>query len=114
LDEIAFDFLKDANRSEIRADLFVLLTIVGASRYCGLIILQTMNIQEKFGLRVRRLRELKSYSIEQLANIAEMDRNYLSGIERGSRNCSIEIQERILKALEIEFKEFYDDEIFAK
>ena len=46
----------------------------------------TMNIKEKFGLKVKKLREEKDFSIEQLANISNVDRNYISDIEKGKRN----------------------------
>ena len=36
-----------------------------------------MNIKEKFGLKVKNLREQKGFSIEYLANISNVDRNYL-------------------------------------
>jgi len=45
-----------------------------------------MNIKEKFGLKVKQLREEKDFSIEQLANISNVDRNYISDIEKGKRN----------------------------
>lgn len=50
-----------------------------------------MNIKEKFGQKVKQLREEKSFSIEQLANVSNVDRNYISDIEKGKRNVSIEI-----------------------
>lgn len=34
-----------------------------------------MNIQEKFGLKVKQLREEKGFSIEYLANVSNVDRN---------------------------------------
>lgn len=37
-----------------------------------------MNIKEKFGQKVKILREQKGYSIEHLANISNVDRNYIS------------------------------------
>lgn len=71
-----------------------------------------MNIKEKFGFRIQKLRELNNYSIEHLANISNVDRNYLSAIEKGKRNCSLEIQERLIAALGIRFSEFFNDEVF--
>jgi transcriptional regulator with XRE-family HTH domain len=53
----------------------------------------TMNIKEKFGQKVKMLREEKNISIEHLANISHVDRNYISDIEKGKRNVSIEIME---------------------
>lgn len=72
-----------------------------------------MNIKEKFGLRVRYLRELNNYSIEHLANISDVDRNYLSDIEKGKRNCSLEIQEKLITALNMTFSEFFNDTVFG-
>ena len=54
---------------------------------------KTMNIKEKFGQKVKTLREEKNFSIEHLANISNVDRNYISDIEKGKRNVSIEIME---------------------
>ncbi|RXR33563.1 XRE family transcriptional regulator [Flavobacterium piscinae] len=73
-----------------------------------------MNIKEKFGQKVRTLREEKSMSIEHLANISNVDRNYISDIEKGKRNLSIEIMEKIITALESDFTGFFNDKIFKK
>lgn len=43
---------------------------------------KTMNIKEKFGEKVKTMREQKSISIEHLANISNVDRNYISDIEK--------------------------------
>jgi transcriptional regulator with XRE-family HTH domain len=40
----------------------------------------------RFGLNVRRRREAIGLSQEALAEKAELDRTYISGIERGTRN----------------------------
>ncbi|MCJ1806902.1 helix-turn-helix domain-containing protein [Flavobacterium covae] len=73
-----------------------------------------MNIKEKFGQKVRLLREEKSISIEHLANISNVDRNYISDIEKGKRNLSIEIMEKIIIALGTDFNAFFDDKTFKK
>ena len=41
----------------------------------------------------------KGISIEHLANISNVDRNYISDIEKGKRNVSIEIIEKIIVEL---------------
>ena len=43
----------------------------------------------KFGVNVARLRAAKGYSQEKLAEKAEIDRTYVSGIERGGLNPGI-------------------------
>ncbi|POR21687.1 transcriptional regulator [Flavobacterium columnare] len=73
-----------------------------------------MNIKEKFGQKVKLLREDKSISIEHLANISNVDRNYISDIEKGKRNLSIEIMEKIIIALGSNFNAFFDDKTFKK
>lgn len=73
-----------------------------------------MNIKEKFGLKVKALREGKGFSIEQLANISNVDRNYISDIEKGKRNASIEIIEKVINGLETDFVTFFSDKSFKK
>ena len=73
-----------------------------------------MDIKEKFGHKVKELRENKGFSIEQLANISNVDRNYISDIEKGKRNVSITIIEKIILALDTDFIEFFNDNNFKK
>jgi transcriptional regulator with XRE-family HTH domain len=73
-----------------------------------------MNIKEKFGSKVKELREKKGFSIEFLANISNVDRTYISDIEKGKRNVSIEIMEKIILALETDFATFFNELNFKK
>ena len=66
-----------------------------------------MDIKQKFGLRLKDLRKAKGLSQEKLANLAEIDRTYLPTIEKGKRNVSIEIIEKLAIALEINIKDFF-------
>ena len=43
-----------------------------------------MNIKEKIGDKVKILRLEKDITIEYLANISDVDRNYISDIEKGN------------------------------
>jgi transcriptional regulator with XRE-family HTH domain len=52
-----------------------------------------------FGHNVRRAREAKDLSQEKLAEQANLDRTYISGIERGVRNPSLLSILRIAVAL---------------
>jgi transcriptional regulator with XRE-family HTH domain len=58
-----------------------------------------MNLANFFGLAVRRQRELLRLSQEELAARAGIDRTYISGVERGVRNPSLELMQRIATAL---------------
>ena len=66
-----------------------------------------MNIQEKFGERLRELRKEKGISQETLAHKAEIDRTYMTSVENGRRNISIKNIEKILDALGVSFNEFF-------
>jgi transcriptional regulator with XRE-family HTH domain len=68
-----------------------------------------MNIKQKVGLKIKEYRKLKGFSQEKLANLSEIDRTYLPTIEKGERNVSIEILEKLAKALEISIKDFFDE-----
>lgn len=59
------------------------------------------NILLQFGKHVKMLRQQKKLSQEQLALIAELDRTYISGIERGRRNVSLINLFKIAKSLDI-------------
>ena len=63
-----------------------------------------MNIKEKLGIKVKRLRLEKGWSQEKLALIANIDRTYLPGIESGKRNVSIVIIEKIAMALHVKIE----------
>lgn len=56
------------------------------------------NIKIKFGKRVKELRVAKGYSQEKFAEISELDRTYIPGIESGRRNVSLIVVEKIAKA----------------
>ncbi len=68
-----------------------------------------MNIQEKFGKRVRDLRTKKGVSQEALAFKAGIDRTYMTSVENGRRNISIQNIEKIVKALGVSISEFFSE-----
>ena len=68
-----------------------------------------MDIKKKFGLKIKELRKERGLSQEKLAHLAEIDRTYLPSIEKGERNVSIEIVERLANALNIKIKDLFDE-----
>jgi transcriptional regulator with XRE-family HTH domain len=56
----------------------------------------------KFGANLRTIRESQKFSQEQLADLANMHRTYLSGIERGIRNPSLHNILRLARALNVD------------
>jgi transcriptional regulator with XRE-family HTH domain len=71
-----------------------------------------MNIKDKVGSRVRELRHELSLSQEALANKAGVDRTYMTDVENGRRNISVELLEKIILALEVSFLEFFNAKEF--
>lgn len=66
-----------------------------------------MNLQRKFGLVLKELRLGKGLSQESLANQSDIDRTYISDIEKGERNISLKIIERLSKTLQISLSELF-------
>ena len=60
---------------------------------------------ETFASSVRKARVAQSLSQEELAAKAGIDRTYVSGIERATRNPSLRTAERIAAALNIPLHE---------
>lgn len=63
-----------------------------------------------FGLHLRKLRLERNLSQEQLGMIAELDRTYISGIERGVRNVSLTNIFRIAQALNVPTAELFSSD----
>lgn len=61
-----------------------------------------MTVEKQLGMRIRYLRNKKKLSQEDLALAAGVNKNYLSDLERGTRNPTLRIMERIAAALEID------------
>jgi transcriptional regulator with XRE-family HTH domain len=55
----------------------------------------------QLGTTIRQLRRQKGLSQEALADLAHVDRSYMSGIERGLRNISVLHIARIAMALQV-------------
>ena len=67
-----------------------------------------MDIKKKFGKQVKKLRLERGLSQEALANQADLDRTYIPSIEKGERNVSITVIEKISKALKIEIVDLFN------
>ena len=63
------------------------------------------DVKIRFGERLRELRIEKGWSQETLANLAEIDRTYIPGIENGKRNVSLAIIEKLSIVFNISISE---------
>lgn len=57
---------------------------------------------------IKYFRKINNLSQEQLAEKANLDRTYISGIERGRRNITLDSLDKIIVALEIDKKTFFN------
>ena len=67
-----------------------------------------MTINKQLGARIRYLRTQKNMTIEDLALEAEINRNYLSDLERGTRNPTVVVLNKIAKALDINLSTLFE------
>ena len=62
-----------------------------------------------FGNRLRNLRIQKKISQEKFADLTQLDRTYISGLERGIRNPSFIILQKIANCLEISINKLFQE-----
>ena len=67
-----------------------------------------MTINKQLGARIRYLRQQKGISIEDLSLEADINRNYLGDLERGMRNPTLIILNKIAKALDIDLTTLFE------
>lgn len=67
-----------------------------------------MDVCQRLAENVKRLRKLKGISQEELADQAKVHRTYMSDIERGVRNPSIKVVERMGEALGVTASQLLD------
>ena len=60
------------------------------------------------GKNLRKIRKEKGISMERLSFISDVNKNYISDLERGSRNPTIIMLDRLAYALEVDIKNFFE------
>ncbi|MDT3377415.1 helix-turn-helix transcriptional regulator [Labrys neptuniae] len=61
-----------------------------------------MEIREVFARNLRALRQSRGLSQEELAHRADIDRTYISSLERSIYNASIDVVDRLARILGVE------------
>jgi transcriptional regulator with XRE-family HTH domain len=65
------------------------------------------NIRVRFGKALRHRRNKLGVSQETFADMCELDRTYIGGIERGERNVALVNIEKIAKTLRVSISELF-------
>jgi len=71
-----------------------------------------MDIRKRIGLRIKEYRTNLKLTQEALAFKAEVDKTYLNEVENGKRNVSVINLEKIISALEVTIRDFFNHEAF--
>lgn len=76
---------------------------------------QNITSRDKFlkeiGLKIAKRRNLLGISQEDLADKSDLDRTYISGIERGKRNLSVFTLKKIIESLDLKLKDFFNGQV---
>jgi transcriptional regulator with XRE-family HTH domain len=66
-----------------------------------------LDIRIRFGRALRRRRQKLGVSQEAFADMCQLDRTYIGGIERGERNVALVNIEKIAKTLKLTIAELF-------
>jgi len=67
------------------------------------------SINVRFGASLRKIRTGKGMSQERLADLAGLHRTYVSSVERGERNVTLQTVEKLTKALGVPMAKLMSD-----
>ena len=71
-----------------------------------------MDMKVAIGERIAGLRKAKNLSQQQFSYEAEIERSYLTHVEKGRKNISIDTLIKITNALGISLKDFFNQDAF--
>lgn len=63
--------------------------------------MRSVDVRSRLATNLRRLREAKGWSQEDYADRADIHRTYVSDIERGRRNPTITVVEKLAKPFDL-------------
>ena len=67
-----------------------------------------MDVRERLGRNMRRLRQERDWSQEDLAHAAELHRTYISDLERVARNPTITVVDKLAQAFGVPVGQLLD------
>ncbi len=65
------------------------------------------DVQKKLGKKIAELRKKRGFSQEGFAHECGFHRSYMGALERGEKNVTIQMVERVAKALKISLAELF-------
>ena len=68
-----------------------------------------MDVRRRLGLNLKKLREEQGFSQESFADHCGLHRTYISGIERGVRNPTVVILDKIAEGLRVPAGQLLDE-----
>ena len=66
------------------------------------------DLLKTIGLNIRKYREAKSITQEELSKICGLHRNYIGSVEKGSRNVSVKSLEKIAEGLNVSVTKLFE------
>ena len=70
---------------------------------------RVVKARERLGLRIKTLREKRGYSQQKLADGAKITQKYLSEVEKGKRNASVEVITMLAATLDMPVEAIWDN-----
>lgn len=69
--------------------------------------METLTIEQKFGRRIKELRLKQNISQEELGFRCHLSKNYVSDVERGTRNVSLKVIEKFAYGLRVKTSDLF-------
>ncbi len=70
-------------------------------------VLEIQQVRTEFGRKIKAIRKSSRLSQEELADKAKLHRNYISDVERGERNLSLEALIKLSIGLGISIRDLF-------
>lgn len=67
-----------------------------------------LGITQKLGLKIRVERQKRKISQEKLAELSDLNRNFIGMVERGESNITVKNLESIANAFEMDIRDLFD------
>jgi ribosome-binding protein aMBF1 (putative translation factor) len=100
VNEIAF--LQHHNKQNKNCNQSDNFRVYSVAVYYSTLSALDMTLRETFATNLKRLRQQKCLSQEELAGLAEIDRTYVSLLERAQYSATLDVVQRIADAFGVE------------